>query len=325
MHVLIIGAGALGTIYAAYLSRAGHDVTLFARGERANIIREYGIAVSGIDEFVTRCAIATADDPPASCDVLINAVKTYDNETALHALQNVQVSSAFSVQNGVQKNIALSDTFGSRATLGAVGMLGGEVTHVAPGEPLGVRFNMPGGTTVGELDGSSSARVDDIVTALSESGLRANSSTDIQSVEWSKFVGWSGVSALAVLTRLPTSAFMSRPDTALLAGRVMRETAAVARAHGISLQPSGNSAPAIIDANEDDALASLLEGGQRSLITSRDFRQSILQDADRGKPLEVDETLGYTLALARQYDIDVPTLDLCCRILRVISETQSAD
>ena len=50
--------------------------------------------------------------PPASCDVLINAVKTYDNEAALNALQNVQVSSAFSVQNGVQKNIALSDTFG---------------------------------------------------------------------------------------------------------------------------------------------------------------------------------------------------------------------
>ena len=41
MHVLIIGAGALGTIYAAYLSRAGHDVTLFARGERVNIIREH--------------------------------------------------------------------------------------------------------------------------------------------------------------------------------------------------------------------------------------------------------------------------------------------
>ena len=76
---------------------------------------------------------------------------------------------------------------------------------------------------MGELDGSSSARVDDIVTALSDSGLRANSSTDIQSVEWSKFVGWSGVSALAVLTRLPTSEFMSRPETALLAGRVMRE------------------------------------------------------------------------------------------------------
>lgn len=322
MHVVIIGAGALGTIYAAYLSRSGHDVTLFARGERANIIREHGIAVSGTEDFVAHCDVATADTPPRSCDVLINAVKTYDTDGALAALKDMQVGSAFSVQNGVQKNIALSETYGPDATLGAVGMLGGEMTHVVANEPLGVRFNMPGGTTIGELDGSESNRVADIVSAIKSSGLRASSSTDIQSVEWSKFVGWSGVSALAVLTRLPTSTFMSRPDTALIAGRVMRETAAVARAHGITLQPSGNSAPAIIDAPEADALESLLEGGLKSLTTSPDFRQSILQDADRGKPLEVNETLGYTLSLAHRHGVDVPTLDYCCRILRVISETQ---
>lgn len=324
MHVVIIGAGALGTIYAAYLARSGHQVTLFARGERANIVRDHGIAVSGIDEFVAHCDVATTENPPASCDVVINAVKTYDNKGALGALRSMTTESAFSVQNGVQKNIALTAVFGEEATLGAVGMLGGEVTHVSPGEPLGVRYNMPGGTTIGELDGNPSQRVDDIVQALRESGLRATSSTEIESVEWSKFVGWSGVSALAVLTRLPTSQFMSRPETALLAGRVMRETALVACAHGIRLQPTGNSAPAIVDASEADALASLLAGGRKSLTTSPDFRQSILQDADRGKPLEVNETLGYTLELAHQYGVDVPTLDFCCRILQVISETQGS-
>ena len=49
------------------------------------------------------------------------------------------------------------------------------------------------------------------------------------------------------------------------------------------------------------------------------FRQSILQDADRNRRLEVSETLDYTLALAKKYGIAVPTLDLCCRILRVVS------
>ena len=49
------------------------------------------------------------------------------------------------------------------------------------------------------------------------------------------------------------------------------------------------------------------------------FRQSILQDADRGRRLEVDDTLAYTVKLAGELGVDVPTLDFCCRILRVVS------
>ena len=54
-------------------------------------------------------------------------------------------------------------------------------------------------------------------------------------------------------------------------------------------------------------------------LNAPSFRQSILHDADRNRRLEVNETLDYTLALAKDLGVAVPTRDLCCRVLRGIS------
>ena len=52
-----------------------------------------------------------------------------------------------------------------------------------------------------------------------------------------------------------------------------------------------------------------------------DLRQSILQDAERGRRLEVHETLDYTLTLANRFGVPAPTLDFCCRVLRMVSRS----
>jgi len=54
-------------------------------------------------------------------------------------------------------------------------------------------------------------------------------------------------------------------------------------------------------------------------LASPGFRQSILQDADRNRRLEVNETLDYALQLGGELGVETPTLDLCCRVLRAVS------
>ena len=68
-----------------------------------------------------------------------------------------------------------------------------------------------------------------------------------------------------------------------------------------------------------DALAIVQAFAEDLRTTSPDLRPSILQDADRGRRLEVNETLGYSLTLAQRFGLPAPTLDLCCRVLRVVS------
>ena len=319
MNFVIIGAGALGSIYAAYLARAGHEVSLVARGERAALLARNDIVIEGKASFSARCNIVTQPETLRHADVVIVAIKTYDTEQALAALRGLTAKHVFSVQNGVLKNQQLSDVFGKEATLGAVGMLGGEVLPAKNRLPGAVRYNVVGPTILGEPPGGPSSRVNELVDTLVQAGLEARASDSITSVEWSKFVGWSGFSTLAVMTRLPTWRFLTDPDTALIAARVMRETAAVATRHGITLQDSGFSARKFLDANEQDAVKTVQAHGEKMRASAPDFRQSILQDADRNRRLEVHETLDYTLRLAAEYGIATPTLDLCCRVLRTVS------
>ena len=321
MRVTVVGAGALGTLYAAHLARAGHDVQLLARGARAALIAARGIRVSGSADFTTAVPVATDRAELKAADVLILAVKTYDTAAALEPLKGLDIGCAFSVQNGVQKDDALVARWGSAHVAGAISMIGGEVTtrdFEAHDQPLEVRFDMAAPTLLGSLSEHDPA-LEPVVDALQNAGLVAEARDDIRSVEWSKFVGWSGVSALAVLTRLPTATFLSNPETALVAARVMRETAAVARALGVHLDASGMARAEVLHGSESAAVTALLDQGQRMRQDAPRFRQSILQDADRGRPLEVDETLGYTLKEAERLQLATPTLDYCCRILRGIS------
>jgi 2-dehydropantoate 2-reductase len=324
MHFVVIGAGALGSIYAAYLCRGGHQVSLLARGPRAAALEQHGVVVAGQDGFTARCDIVTDAQTLRRADVLILATKTYDTAEALAPLRALEVDAAFSVQNGVLKNQLLADVFGAPATLGAVSMVGGDVLPAEADRPGAVRYSMAGPTIIGETAGGTSARVGQIVDAFERSGLKAQASDDITSIEWSKFVGWSGFSTGAILTRLPTWRFMADADTALLVARVMRETAAVAMRHGVTLQQSGFSGAEFVGASEPDAVKAVQAYGEQMKAKAPQFRQSILQDADRKRRLEVNETLDYTLQLAAQYGIAIPTLDLCCRVLRAVSRAAQA-
>ena len=159
MKVVIVGAGALGSLYAAYLARDGHDVSLVARGERALALAMHGIPVTGADDFTARCDIVTEPQRLRSSDLLILATKTYDTAGALQSLRELKVRSAFSVQNGVQKNEALVQAFGPATVLGAISMMGGEVLAAQGDEPGAVRYTRAGMTTIGEIARISSARL----------------------------------------------------------------------------------------------------------------------------------------------------------------------
>lgn len=323
MHFVIVGAGALGSIYAAYLARDGHRVSLIARGERAAALARHGVPVTGQESFTAACEVVTQPQTLRDADVVIVAVKTYDTHEALAPLRGMKTQCVFSVQNGVLKDRQLSEAFGTQATLGAISMVGGDVLPAQGGLPGAVRYNMANPTIVGELAGGTSERTTQIVDALVHAGLKAQAADDIVSSEWSKFVAWSGFSTLAVLTRLPTWRFMADPDTAPLVARVMRETAAVAIAHGVRLQDSGFSSRAFIEGSEEDAIPAVQAHGERMRVNAPGFRQSILQDADRNRRLEVNETLDYTLELGAKLGVPTPTLEWCCRVLRAVSRANS--
>jgi 2-dehydropantoate 2-reductase len=311
MRFVICGAGALGSILAGHLARAGEDVSLVARGARAAYLKNNGVTISGLVDFTAPCHIVTEPGELVETDVLILAVKTYDTTSALNGLRRLKLSAALSVQNGVLKNEQLASVFGWAHTLGAATALSGEVTPAGP-----VRFTLNQSLHIGELPAGTSSRVDALVAALARAGIRAEATPQIQTFEWTKFVPWIGWMALAVLTRLETHKFLSDVDMATVGVRLIREAAQLAERKGVALDdaPPGY-ARTIATASEEAAIEQMRIIGSQFATRTPHHRMSALQDLERGRPLEVEETLGYVVQQAAALGIAVPTIETAYRLI----------
>ena len=75
---------------------------------------------------------------------------------------------------------------------------------------------------------------------------------------------------------------------------------------------------------EDAAVAVVQQLGETFAATAPQHRMSSLQDVERGRPLEVEETAGYALALARRSNLNLPTLALCYQLAATVHRAHLA-
>ena len=307
----ILGAGAMGSIVGAHLARAGYTVVMLARGARAAYLETHGLTIRGLVEFTT--GVRTLRDPQAlrSAATLIVATKTPGTAAALSALRHAQFDVTLSIQNGPLKNEVLSAAFGRQRVLGALADTSGELL------PDGtVLFTRNVNVYVGELGGGESARAQRIAQALDASGVRATATAEIETLEWSKFCGWVGLMALSVTTRAVTWKFLCDPDSALLLARLVRETGTLARTLGITLSDRAVlPAASICAGSESEAVALVMRAGDEYRTRAPQHRMSALQDIEAGRPLEVNETLGYAHHKARERHLQLPLLECFCRLI----------
>jgi len=183
MNIVILGAGALGTVLGAHLAKAGEEVTLLARGHRAAYLQEHGATLTGLADFTVPVTVVTDPHQVQKADVLIVTVKTYDMEAALTGVKHMQVGSVLSIQNGVVKNEQLAHVFGWEKVLGAMAGFSAEVL------PTGiVRFTVNQGFYLGELPEGLSERIQTLGDTLKHTGIVAKVTPHIKSMEWSKYL-----------------------------------------------------------------------------------------------------------------------------------------
>jgi 2-dehydropantoate 2-reductase len=313
----VLGAGAMGSIVGAHLTRAGHAVAMLARGRRALQLQEHGISVRGLSEFAT--AVTVIADPAllAGAGTLIVATKTPGTAAALASLAHAHFDAALSIQNGPLKNEILEQAFGAPKVLGALADTSGELLP-----DVTVLFTRNVNIMIGELPRGDSERARRIAAALDGAGVCAASSAQILTLEWSKFCSWVGLMSLAVTTRAPTWKYLSDPDSALVLARLVREMGRLAAALRIELSDRAILPTASLCAgSETEAVRILTRTGVHYRETAPAHRMSALQDVEAGRPLEVNETLGYALEKARQLGLELPLLDCFRHLIGAIDRT----
>ena len=313
MKYAILGAGALGTILGAHLSRAGHEVAMIVRGERARTLQRQGLVLNGLSDIKARPTVI--DDPKKlrEAGTLIIATKAIDSSQALETLKHLEVENALSVQNGVLKNELLARVFGYSRVLGAMADFSGEL--LANGE---VKFTRNVCLHIGEEKGGVSNRAEELAAAIDSAGVRCVAASNIRTREWSKYAGWIASFPLAVLTRQITWKYMMDERSAMVIVRIVREAAQLAAAMKVELLDMPPlPVPSIVNASDAEATEIVRGIGQKFHDNSPEHRMSAQQDVLRGSRLESEETLGYALRKARELGVPMPTLDTCYRILRV--------
>lgn len=313
MKFAILGAGALGTILGAHLSRAGHEVAMIVRGERARVLQRQGLVLNGLSDIKSRPTVI--DDPKKlrETGTLIIATKAIDSSAALATLGHLDLKHAFSVQNGVLKNELLAKVFGFSRVLGAMADFSGEL--LANGE---VKFTRNVALHLGEEKGALSPRVEELAAAIDTAGVRCVAAADIRTREWSKYAGWVAQFPLAVLTRQITWKFLMDPRSASVIVALVREMAQLAAAMKVQLiDMPPLPVPAILNGSDAQAIEIVRGIGQKFYDTAPEHRMSAQQDVLRGSRLEHEETLGYALARGRELGVPMPTLDTCYRIISV--------
>ena len=319
MNIVILGAGGLGSVYGGYLARSGQAVTLIARPAHVAAIQHDGLRISGYEEFTVPAGPrlrATADAASVrQADLLLVTVKTRDTETALADVAHLRPAMVASLQNGVLKDEQLIEAFGPQAVLGAACIVGATLRE--PGHAACTLF---GATWFGELDDQRTERLEQVVAAFRETGLKVEVPASIRSAEWSKLCQILPAATLSALSRLEYHKVCQSPDLAYLFVKLTHECAAVAAASGVALGDyEGFNVKTLAEADFEEAVAMIQERGRKlEARNMTDVRISMLQDVLAGRQTEIEAIAGDVVRRAQRLGLAVPATEFATRAIRGI-------
>ena len=303
MRIAILGSGAVGGYYGAKLARAGQDVTFIARGAHLAAIRARGLQIRSreLGDFV---AHGTAEEDTAKVgpvDLVIVAVKAYDNSTALPLLQPMLANgtAVLTVQNGVDSPDEVAAVAGESRTLGGTTYIATALESPGVIVQTGTHRRIVFGEAFGHLP-----RVSDRVTRIHE----AFAAADIQSLPvgdgrvpiWEKFVFLASLAGFTGAARLPIGPVWSDPFTRAQFLAASREIESLARAEGVP-----------IAADVVDRIVPYIDGIPGSM------RSSLLIDLQQGKRIEVEALQGAVVRRAHARGVPAPILSTLYAVLKL--------
>ncbi len=302
MRIAIVGAGAVGGYFGARLARAGEDVTFIARGSHLDAIRTRGLEVvsPALGDFTVRARAEADPSAVGPVDLVIFAVKTYDNDTAIPLLTPLVGTGTpvLTLQNGIDSTVQLAATLGEARVLGGTTYVATAVE--APGRIVqtGVHRSIIFGEAFGERR-AISPRVAAIAETLSAADIEATAVADARVPIWDKFVYLAPFSGFTGAARLPIGPLWRQPLVRERFYAAAREVAAIAEAEGVR-----------ISADRFATLEHYMDGIPAST------RSSLLVDLDQGKRIEVEALQGAAVRRATALGVPVPILSTLYAVLK---------
>lgn len=310
--VVVIGAGAMGSLFGGILAANGLDVTLVnVRRDHVDAINKDGLRLVGYGgERTVRIKATTDTGSIPSADVVLFQCKSHATEEAARSARHLFAGGravAVSFQNGLGNEEILA------SILGAENVLAGLTAQAAILEQPGVVLNfgdLP--SFIGEPKGGLSERAVAVAAAFTRHGLKTTASQDIKRDKWKKLLGNVGLSAVSGATDLTSAEIMRVPELRTVVTRAVDEAAAVARACGVDL--SADETHEVLD-----KIVNPLAGGTGG------SKSSLRADLVHRRPTEVDYIYGSVARRGREHRVATPTIDTLIGIVKGLESQYRQD
>jgi 2-dehydropantoate 2-reductase len=318
MRICIFGAGAIGGHLGVRLVRAGADVTFIARGPHLAAMQTNGVTLLEDDETITvhpRCTDQIDEAGPQ--DYVIVTVKAHSLAAVAPQIASLlgPETTVVAAVNGVPWWYfhALPGPYEGR-TVESVDSGGVVSRHLPPGRVLGcvvhpaaevvapgvIRHLYGERYSLGEPDGTRSQRVVALSEIFGRAGLKAPVRPRLRDELWIKLWGNMAFNPISLLTGATLDVIVGEMDTRALCRTMMLEGRAVAEALGVRFA---------IDVER--RIAGAAQVGVH--------KTSMLQDFERGRPVELEALLGAVVELADMVSVEAPT----CRVVLALARQRA--
>jgi len=283
MNIVIVGAGAIGSLFGALLSKK-NTVVLLARNQHATAIQQNGLTIIGKTRLHTKVfATDSPSDITFSPDLLVLTVKSYDTETAIRQIKTLiqDKTIVVSLQNGldniekIQHIVDQKKLLAGVTTHGAIFSSPGIITHTGKGN-----------TILGELDGSSSDRLQKIVAVFHEAGISIQVSDNVIQELWAKAIINSSINPLTAFLNCKNGYLLTNPLLEKIVEAICEESTRIAQAEGHPFTTDG-----------------MIRRTKQVIRNTAKNSSSMLQSIQQGKKTEIDAINGRLAALGKHHGL----------------------
>lgn len=318
MRFLVIGAGAIGGSTAAFMTKAGYDVTVLCRREElAETLRTGGMHISGVrgEMDIPLKAVCGADKLEGSFDCCIVSTKAYDTIAAVEsALPHLSEDGLVLVlQNGICVDELLKAAGERRSACGVTSF---SSTMISPSH---MEITGEGAFQIGMAAGFEDERLESIREAMSAM-VPTEIKTPVLAYMYSKLVINSGITCGGALTGQLLGQMLKRGADRRFFIALVYEDMALAEKMGIKVPPFGGK----LDYYKFISGNSILDDIRRHImlfvvgLKYKNLKSSSLTSLQRGKPTEVEVLNGWISRKGREYGVATPVNDKLVELIREI-------
>lgn len=300
METLIIGAGAMGGLFATLLAPLVPTSLFTTNAKHAEAINLDGLGLTGPDGRTRRTAARALTDPVQygrRADLILVCTKARSTPEASEVARQLLAKDGLvlTLQNGLGNLEQIQAAVG--ASRAAAGITAQAATLLGPGQ---VRHAGSGPTVLAAGPGQAE-KIAAIAALFNQAGIPTTVTTDGDGLLWSKLIVNVGINALTALLRVPNGTLAQVPQCEAIMAQAVAEAVAVATAMGIKLP-------------DEDSLERVR---QVCRMTSGN-QSSMLQDILKGRPTEIDVINGAVVRKGRENGVSTPVNQMLTELIKAL-------